>query len=104
MTGVAREPRTSSPQARSTVLPALGPPSVEDSKEGRVRTVLSGRSLIALLIELWNTRSTATPLEGDWAMAMTSYNRIAAELADVARQRETTRIVLNDGLPHEAGD
>ncbi|MFI1790824.1 hypothetical protein ACH40D_20670 [Streptomyces olivaceoviridis] len=45
------------------------PPSVEDIKEGRVQTVLSGRSLIALLIELWNTRSTATPLEGDWAMA-----------------------------------
>ncbi|MFF9301323.1 hypothetical protein [Streptomyces sp. NPDC014764] len=29
------------------------PPSVEDIKEGRVQTVLSGRSLIALLIELW---------------------------------------------------
>ncbi|MFF8911432.1 hypothetical protein [Streptomyces olivaceoviridis] len=28
------------------------PPTVEDFKEGRVRTVLSGRSLIALLIEL----------------------------------------------------
>ncbi|MGW4750645.1 hypothetical protein ACWEPR_39020, partial [Streptomyces sp. NPDC004290] len=45
------------------------PPSVEDIKEGRVQTVLSGRSLIALLIELWNTRSTATPLQGDWALA-----------------------------------
>jgi hypothetical protein len=76
------------------------PPAVEDFKEGRVRTVLSGRSLIALLIELWNTRSTATPLEGDWAMAMTSYNRISSELADVAGQGETIRIVLDDGLPH----
>ncbi|MFF4829886.1 hypothetical protein [Streptomyces sp. NPDC001312] len=76
------------------------PPSVEDFKEGRVRTVLSGRSLIALLIELWNTRSTATPLEGDWAMAVTSYNRIAVELADVVGQGETIRIVLDDGLPH----
>ncbi|MEU8034673.1 hypothetical protein AB0C13_40040 [Streptomyces sp. NPDC049099] len=82
------------------------PPAVEDFKEGRVRTVLSGRSLIALLIELWNTRSTATPLEGDWALAMASYNRIAAELADIAGQGETIRIVLDDGLPHnphEAG-
>ncbi|MFK4119354.1 hypothetical protein [Streptomyces longwoodensis] len=34
-------------------------PAVEDFKEGRVRTVLSGRSLIALLIELWNTRHPA---------------------------------------------
>jgi hypothetical protein len=29
------------------------PPSAEDIKDGRVQTVLSGRSLIALLIELW---------------------------------------------------
>jgi hypothetical protein len=78
------------------------PPAVEDFKEGRVRTVLSGRSLIALLIELWNTRSAATPLQGDWALAVTSYNRIAAELADVAGQGETIRIVLDDGLSHEA--
>ncbi|MEU6672364.1 hypothetical protein [Streptomyces sp. NPDC046727] len=77
------------------------PPAVEDFKEGRVRTVLSGRSLIALLIELWNTRSTATPLEGDWAMAVTSYNRIASELTDVTGQGDAVRIVLDDGLPHE---
>ncbi|MFI2437344.1 hypothetical protein [Streptomyces sp. NPDC018693] len=80
------------------------PPAVEDFKEGRVRTVLSGRSLIALLIELWNTRSTATPLQADWALAMTSYNRIAAELHDVTGQGETIRIVLDDGLPHETDD
>lgn len=80
------------------------PPAVEDFKEGRVRTVLSGRSLIALLIELWNTRSTATPLQGDWALAVTSYTRIAAELADVAGQGETIRIVLDDGLPHVTDD
>ncbi|MFJ5835779.1 hypothetical protein ACIQGO_03165 [Streptomyces shenzhenensis] len=80
------------------------PPAVEDIKEGRIQTVLSGRSLIALLIELWNTRSTATPLEGDWALAVTSYNRIAAELAAVAGQGETIRIVLDDGLPHAADD
>ncbi|KMS78047.1 hypothetical protein [Streptomyces leeuwenhoekii] len=80
------------------------PPAVEDVKEGRVRTVLSGRSLIALLIELWNTRSTAAPLQGDWALAVTSYTRIAAELADVAGQGETIRIVLDDGLPHQTED
>ncbi|MGN9821795.1 hypothetical protein ACTMUQ_41690 [Streptomyces sp. SD11] len=81
------------------------PPAVEDFKEGRVQTVLSGRSLIALLIELWKTRSTATPLDGDWALAMTSYNRIATELADVTGQGETIRIVLDDGLhPPEANN
>ena len=80
------------------------PPAVEDFKEGRVRTVLSGRSLIALLIELWDTRSTAAPLGGDWSLAMTSYKRIAAELADVAGQGEVIRIVLDDGLPSQEID
>ena len=80
------------------------PPSVEDIKEGRVQTVLSGRSLIALLIELWNTRSTATPLQGDYALATTTYNRIAAELTGVTGQGQTIRIVLDDGLPRESGD
>ncbi|WP_406053490.1 hypothetical protein OG462_44680 [Streptomyces sp. NBC_01077] len=76
------------------------PPAVEDIKDGRVQTVLSGRSLIALLIELWNTRSTAAPLGADWALATTSYHRITAELADVTGQGDTIRIVLDDGLPH----
>ncbi|MFF9497254.1 hypothetical protein [Streptomyces flaveolus] len=80
------------------------PPSVEDIKEGRVQTVLSGRSLIALLIELWNTRFTATPLQGDYALATTTYNRIAAELTGVTGQGQTIRIVLDDGLPQDSGD
>ncbi|MFI9031090.1 hypothetical protein [Streptomyces sp. NPDC053560] len=76
------------------------PPAVEDSGEGRVRTVLSGRALIAMLIELWNTRSAATLLEADWALATTAYNRLAAGLADITGQGKTIRIVLDDGLPH----
>lgn len=75
------------------------PPSVEDVKEGRVQTVLSGRSLIGLLIKLWDTRSAATPLEADWALATTAYNRIAAELTGVGGEGQTIRIVLDDGLP-----
>ncbi|MER5555935.1 hypothetical protein ABT001_30425 [Streptomyces sp. NPDC002793] len=80
------------------------PPSVEDVKEGRVQTVLSGRSVIALLIKLWETRHSATPLEADWALAMTAYNRIAAELTGVDGEGQTIRIVLDDGLPHTAED
>ncbi|ORT55629.1 hypothetical protein [Streptomyces sp. CB03238] len=80
------------------------PPAVEDIKEGRVQTVLSGRSLIALLIKLWSTRSTATPLDANWALATTAYNRIAAELANVTGRGETIRIVLDDGLPDGADD
>ncbi|MGW0792622.1 hypothetical protein ACWD04_31495 [Streptomyces sp. NPDC002911] len=80
------------------------PPAVEDFEEGRLRTILSGRSLIALLIELWDTRSTAAPLGGDWSLAMTSYQRIAAELAGVSGQGEVIRIVLDDGLPSKEID
>ncbi|MFJ6493683.1 hypothetical protein [Streptomyces californicus] len=80
------------------------PPGVEDVKEGRVQTVLSGRSLIALLIKLWETRRTAAPLEADWALATTAYDRIATELTGVRGEGQTIRIVLDDGLPHESGD
>ncbi|WP_411120323.1 hypothetical protein [Streptomyces sp. 058-1L] len=80
------------------------PPSVEDVKEGRVQTVLSGRSLIGLLIKLWDTRRTSTPLEADGALATTAYNRIAAELTGVDGEGQTIRIVLDDGLPHETAD
>ncbi|MEU0132632.1 hypothetical protein ABZ172_01115 [Streptomyces sp. NPDC006296] len=76
------------------------PPSVEDVKQGRVQTVLSGRSLIGLLIKLWDTRSSATPLEADWALAATAYSRIAADLTSVDGEGQTIRIVLDDGLPH----
>ncbi|WP_412074729.1 hypothetical protein ACLF6K_00785 [Streptomyces xanthophaeus] len=74
------------------------PPAVEDVKAGRVQAALSGRSLIAVLIELWNTRTTATVLEADWALATTAYNRIAAELAGATGSGETIRITLDDGL------
>ncbi|MET7678870.1 hypothetical protein ABZX94_29530, partial [Streptomyces seoulensis] len=80
------------------------PPSVEDVKEGRVQTVLSGRSLIGLLIKLWDTRSAATPLEADWALATTTYNRIAADPTTVDGEGQTIRIVLDDGLPHTHND
>ncbi|WP_274918130.1 hypothetical protein [Streptomyces sp. WZ-12] len=76
------------------------PPTVQDVEQGRIQTVLSGRSLIALLIELWNTRHDAAPLTIDWAMATTSYDRIATEIAKVEGQGRTIRIVLDDGLPH----
>ncbi|MFB7428735.1 hypothetical protein ACFC0K_36235 [Streptomyces hydrogenans] len=79
------------------------PPAVEDIKDGRVQTVLSGRSLIALLIELWNTRSSAAALGAEWALASTAYDRIANELSAVTGAGETIRIVLDDGTGHPTG-
>ncbi|WP_307854021.1 hypothetical protein [Streptomyces tagetis] len=80
------------------------PSSVEDVGGGRVRTVLSGRTLIALLIRLWDTHGATAALDGDWAMARTVYGRIAAVLTDVRGHGATIRIVLDDGLPEETDD
>ncbi|MFE6885854.1 hypothetical protein [Streptomyces sp. NPDC057702] len=74
----------------------------EEGREGRVKTTLSGRSLIALLIELWKTRHSSALAEADWALAVTTYDRIAARLADVTEHSQhgaLIRIVLDDGLP-----
>lgn len=73
------------------------PPAVEDKGEGRVQLVLSGRSLIALLIELWEVRANA-PLGADWALAATIYSRIAADLVQVTGKGQSIRVVLDDGL------
>ncbi|MFB6876186.1 hypothetical protein [Streptomyces sp. NPDC056323] len=76
------------------------PPNVDDIKDGRVRVALSGRSLIALLIALWNTRDEAEFLTADWALAATAYDRFAAELDTVGRgTQHTVRITLDDGAP-----
>ncbi|MFF7580974.1 hypothetical protein ACFZBE_39385 [Streptomyces sp. NPDC008061] len=76
------------------------PPSVDDVKDGRVQAALSGRSLIALLIALWETRDKAEPLTADWALAATAYSRIAAELDTVTTGtgQRTVRITLDDGI------
>ncbi|MFB7209164.1 hypothetical protein [Streptomyces sp. NPDC056255] len=76
------------------------PPNVDDIKDGRVRVALSGRSLIALLIALWDTRDKAEFLTADWALAATAYDRFAAELDTVGRgTQHTVRITLDDGTP-----
>ncbi|MFF2963344.1 hypothetical protein ACFVT1_31515 [Streptomyces sp. NPDC057963] len=76
------------------------PPSVDDVKDGRVQAALSGRSLIALLIALWQTRDQADPLTADWALAATAYSRIATELDTITpgTGQRTVRIVLDDGI------
>ncbi|MGW1842860.1 hypothetical protein [Streptomyces sp. NPDC001966] len=68
--------------------------------DGRVRVALSGRSLIALLIALWDTRDAAEFLTADWALAATAYDRFANELDTVGKgTQHTVRITLDDGAP-----
>ncbi|MFJ4922840.1 hypothetical protein [Streptomyces sp. NPDC088725] len=80
------------------------PPAVEDADRGRVRAALSGRSFIALLIALWDTRRQSAPFEADWALATTAYRRIADELRAVTpgASRDTVRIALDDGIQQDA--
>ncbi|MDV9186849.1 hypothetical protein R6L23_01130 [Streptomyces sp. SR27] len=72
------------------------PPAVDDLPDGRIKTTVSGRSLIALLIVLWDTRENSG-LNGDWALASTTYQRAATALNGVTGQGTTIRIVLDDG-------
>ncbi|MGW2411788.1 hypothetical protein ACWCV5_06295 [Streptomyces tubercidicus] len=76
------------------------PPAVEDAQHGRVQTALSGRSLIAVLIALWETRTNTSPLQADWALATTAYLRMAGRLSAVTGSGITIRIVLDDGIEH----
>ncbi|MEV7547819.1 hypothetical protein [Streptomyces sp. NPDC089915] len=102
-TASAAVPQLPTPEARADA--GTGQDGIaETGEEGRIRASLSGRSLIAVLIELWNTRTTATVLEADWALAATAYNRIAAELAGATVAGETIRITLDDGLGHTGID
>ncbi|MEW2134716.1 hypothetical protein [Streptomyces sp. NPDC005435] len=79
------------------------PPAVEAIHGGQVRTTVSGRSLIALLIELWKIRTEAE-VDADWALATTAYHRMAAGLGRAVAGGGTIRIVLDDGLPADADD
>ncbi|MEE1941113.1 hypothetical protein V1L54_17175 [Streptomyces sp. TRM 70361] len=81
------------------------PGAVDDHGEDRVRTHLSGPSLITALISLWETRNAPSEtVDVGWAMATRVYDRIRARLAGAGPGdgRRTVRIVLDDGA--EAAD
>ncbi|MTE21503.1 hypothetical protein F0L17_20780 [Streptomyces sp. TRM43335] len=80
------------------------PDSVESLEGGGVRTHLSGPSLIAALISLWETRgASSATVNADWALAAMFYDRIRARLvvAGPGDDRRTVRIVLDDGAEPE---
>ncbi|WP_051718169.1 hypothetical protein [Streptomyces megasporus] len=82
------------------------PDSVESLAGGRVRTHLSGPSLIAALISLWETRGApSATVDADWALAVRFYDRIRERLSEAkpGDGRRTVHIVLDDGTePEEA--
>ena len=82
------------------------PPAVDAMQSGQVRTFLSGRSLVALLIVLWESRENATVLDADWALAATAYDRITHGLDAVTSQpgQRTVRMSLEDGIRRDPDD
>ncbi|MEU3539392.1 hypothetical protein [Streptomyces paromomycinus] len=68
-----------------------------DEGGGRVRAMLSGRSVIGALIALRRTRD-ASHLDGTWALASVLYSRIAETLRATARDgKRPPAVLLDDG-------
>lgn len=68
-------------------------------KEGRITTVLSGRSLIAVLTALWSIahKHPTTDAElGDWALAVNLYEKITGTIEGLRHgpQSESTTVVI----------
>ncbi len=72
------------------------PPQLVDRGEGRVSVQVSGRSLIAVPICLFDTHHAAGEGDGDWALALTTYRRIDAALASLTEDGQPVTIVLDD--------
>ncbi|MFK8850619.1 hypothetical protein [Streptomyces sp. Ac-502] len=68
-----------------------------DEGDGRVRAMLSGRSVIGALIALRRTRD-ASHLDGTWALASVFYSRIAESLRATVRDgKRPPAVHLDDG-------
>lgn len=75
----------------------FGTPTVSDRGDGRIEAVLSGRSLIGLIITLYATWQEHG-YDGTWAMAHAFYARIATDLTRTHRDGTTPlTIIFDDG-------
>ncbi|MER6841380.1 hypothetical protein [Streptomyces platensis] len=73
-----------------------------DEGEGRIRAVLSGRSVIGLLIALRHTHSTSS-MEGTWALASAFYRRLAEDLTTTSRHgTQPLTVIFDDGIHDRA--
>ncbi|MFP8887841.1 hypothetical protein [Streptomyces mangrovi] len=74
---------------------------VAGEADGMVRATLSGRSLIGLLISLYTVQQEdrVAGEKGDWAMALSLYNRIGENLFNAHSEGSTPlTIVFDDGI------
>ncbi|UNO43525.1 hypothetical protein [Streptomyces sp. MST-110588] len=71
---------------------------ITDEGNGRIRAVLSGRSVIGALIALRQTRDE-NPMGGTWAMAGAFYSRLAEDLRTTSRAgTRPLTVVFDDGV------
>ncbi|MFC9111406.1 hypothetical protein ACFTXV_25060, partial [Streptomyces harbinensis] len=78
------------------------PAELAVDQDERVTAAVSGRSLIAALITLWETQHAASPASAEWALATSLYARIQDGLSKLAREGSTVRIALDDRAPTAA--
>ncbi|QXE38176.1 hypothetical protein KQY30_32065 [Streptomyces sp. GMY02] len=80
-------------------------PEITDDGDGRVRIILSGRSLIGVLIALREARVKGSVFDGSWAMASAFYRRMAEDLRKTRRAgKAPLTIVFNDGVTDNYDD
>ncbi|MEV8457708.1 hypothetical protein AB0467_34270 [Streptomyces sp. NPDC052095] len=72
------------------------PAQVLGKEEERIRTALSGRSLIALLIALHTVKETAAEGDGDKELATVLYDRAKESLAGLSATGRPVTITLDD--------
>ncbi|MFE7763048.1 hypothetical protein [Streptomyces sp. NPDC057438] len=72
------------------------PGQITDHGSERVSATISGRSLIAVLISLYNVTHTADEGDGNWELATTLYQRIHHQLTALAPDGDPVTITLDD--------
>jgi len=72
------------------------PPEITDRGQDRIAAALSGRSLIAVLISLWDAQYNTREGDADWALSITVYDRIARGLTMLTADGATVTITLDD--------
>ncbi|MBZ2410777.1 hypothetical protein HX747_30605 [Streptomyces sp. L06] len=73
------------------------PPELTDQGRQRIAAAISGRSLIAVLITLFELKQTALKGDGNWSLADTLYARIEEGLTSLKEGGTPVTLTLDDG-------
>ncbi|MCO6698812.1 hypothetical protein [Streptomyces sp. Vc17.3-30] len=73
------------------------PPELTDQGRQRIAAAISGRSLIAVLITLFELRQNTPKGDGNWSLADTLYSRIEDGLTSVEQGGTPVTLTLDDG-------